>query len=111
MKTNPSQPDRISANAAAVTANSSLQDNLRSLRLTYLFENAVPAAEQAARDGHGHLHYLQELIAGELSPCAMTKVCNAESTTPAFPSSKRWPDGIGTGQPSSTACKLNIFSN
>jgi hypothetical protein len=34
--------------------------NLRSLRLSYLFENAVPAAKQAARDGHGHLHYLQE---------------------------------------------------
>src|ERR1700751_3833502 len=67
MKTNPSQADRISANAAAVTANSSLQDNLRSLRLSYLFENAVPAAEQAARDGHGHLHYLQELIAGEVA--------------------------------------------
>ena len=56
MKTNPSQADRISANAAA---NSSLQDNLRSLHLSYLFENAVPAAEQAARDGHGHLQYLQ----------------------------------------------------
>ena len=65
MKTNPSQADRISANNAAVTANSSLQDNLRNLRLSYLFENAVPAAEQAARDGHGHLQYLQELIAGE----------------------------------------------
>jgi hypothetical protein len=63
MKTNPSQADRISANAAAVTANSSLQDNLRSLRLSYLFENAVPAAH----DGHGHLHYLQELIAGEVA--------------------------------------------
>src|SRR5260370_34842664 len=65
MKTNPSQADRISANAAAVTANSSLEDNLRSLRL--IFENAVPAAEQAARDGHGHLQYLQELIAGEVA--------------------------------------------
>ena len=67
MRTNPSQADRISANAAAVTANSSLEDNLRSLRLSYLFENAVPAAEQAARDGHGHLQYLQELIAGEVA--------------------------------------------
>ena len=67
MKTSPSQADSISANAAAVTASSSLQDNLRSLRLSYLFENAVPAAEQAARDGHGHLHYLQELIADEVA--------------------------------------------
>jgi DNA replication protein DnaC len=67
MKINPSQPDRISANAAAVMANSTLEDNLRSLRLSYLLENAVPAAEQAARDGHGHLHYLQELITGEVA--------------------------------------------
>ena len=67
MKTNPFQTDRISAHAAPVTANSRLQDNLRSLRLSYLCENAVPAAEQAARDGQGHLHYLQELIAGEVA--------------------------------------------
>ena len=67
MKTNPFQTDRISAHAAPVTANSRLQDNLRSLRLSYLFENAVPAAEHAARDGQGHLHYLQELIAGEVA--------------------------------------------
>jgi DNA replication protein DnaC len=67
MKTNPSQPDTISANAAAVTPNSTLQDNLRSLRLIYLLENAVPAAEQAASNGNCHLHYLQELIAGEVA--------------------------------------------
>ena len=67
MKTKPSQPDRLSANAAAVTANSTLQDNLRSLRLTYLLENAVPAAEQAAGNGNGHLQYLQDLIAGEVA--------------------------------------------
>jgi DNA replication protein DnaC len=67
MKTNPSQPDRLSANVAAVTANSTLQDNLRSLRLTYLLENAAPAAEQAAGNGNGHLHYLQELITGEVA--------------------------------------------
>jgi hypothetical protein len=52
MKTNPSQPDRISAHAAA---NSSLYDNLRSLRLNYLLENALPAAEQAAGLQFGHL--------------------------------------------------------
>src|SRR6201982_2021866 len=67
MKTNPSQPDTRSANAAAGTANSSLQDNLRSLRLIYLLENAVPAAERAAGNGNGHLQYLQELIAGEVA--------------------------------------------
>ena len=48
MKTNLSQSERISANATAITPNSCLQDNLRSLRLTYLLENAVQAAEQAA---------------------------------------------------------------
>ncbi len=67
MKTNPSQPDRISAYAAAVTANSSLHDNLRNLRLNYLLENALPAAEQAAGNGRGHLQFLQELIAGEVA--------------------------------------------
>jgi DNA replication protein DnaC len=67
MKTNPSQSDRISAHAAAVTANSSLHDNLRSLRLNYLLENALPAAEQAAGNGNGHLQFLQELIAGEVA--------------------------------------------
>src|ERR1700758_5299686 len=67
MKTNVSQVEKISANAAAVTANSSLQDNLRSLRLSYLLENAVPAAEHAAGHGSGHLQYLQELIAGEVA--------------------------------------------
>src|SRR6201987_5706145 len=67
MKTTPSQPDTISAHAAAFTANSALQDNLRSLRLSYLLENAVPAAEHAAGHGSGHLQYLQELIAGEVA--------------------------------------------
>ena len=60
MKTNLSQSERISAKAAAITAHSTLQDNLRSLRLTYLLENAVQAAEQAAGNGNGHLQYLQE---------------------------------------------------
>ena len=67
MKTNLSQSERISAKAAAITAHSTLQDNLRSLRLTYLLENAVQAAEQAAGNGNGHLQYLQELIAGEVA--------------------------------------------
>jgi DNA replication protein DnaC len=67
MKTNPSQPDKISAKAAPITASSTLQDNLRALRLTYLLENAVPAAEQAACNGSGHLEFLQQLIAGEVA--------------------------------------------
>lgn len=67
MKTNSSQPNTISVKAAPITASSSLQDNLRSLRLSYLLENAVPAAEQAAGNGSGHLQFLQELIAGEVA--------------------------------------------
>jgi hypothetical protein len=50
-----------------MTPNSTLQDNLRSLRLSYLLENAVPAAENAAGNGSGHLQYLQDLIAGEVA--------------------------------------------
>ena len=57
MKTNLSQLEKTSSNAAAATPNSTLQDNLRSLRLTYVLENAV----QAAGNGSGHLQYLQEL--------------------------------------------------
>lgn len=67
MKTNPSQSEKISPNSPAITPNSSLQDNLRSLRLNYLLENAVQAAEHAAGNGSGHLQYLQELIAGEVA--------------------------------------------
>jgi len=67
MKTNSSQSERLSATAAAITASSTLQDNLRSLRLNYLLENAVPAAEEAAGNGKGHLQYLQELIGGEVA--------------------------------------------
>ena len=48
-------------------ASARLQDHLRSLRLTYLLENAVPAAEAAAQSGQGHLPFLQELIAGEIA--------------------------------------------
>ncbi len=67
MKTNPPQAERISANAATITASSTLEHSLRSLRLTYLLENAVQAAQQAALEGNGHLQYLQELIAGEVA--------------------------------------------
>ena len=44
-----------------------LQDHLRTLRLTSLLENAVPAAEAAARAGHSHLQFLEELLAGEVA--------------------------------------------
>src|SRR5271166_3063578 len=67
MKTNLSQLEKTSSNAAVTTPNSALQDNLRSLRLTYVLENAVQAAEQAAGNGKGHLQYLEALIAGEVA--------------------------------------------
>src|SRR5690349_3722494 len=67
MKTNLPHSDALASNPTTSTASCSLQDNLRSLRLSYLVENAVPAAEQAARNGRGHLQYLQELIAGEVA--------------------------------------------
>jgi DNA replication protein DnaC len=60
MKPNPSPPDPIPASAR-------LQDHLRNLRLTYLLENAVPAAEAAARDGRSHLQFLEQLLAGEVA--------------------------------------------
>src|SRR5208283_5392664 len=67
MKTNLSQLERTSSNASPNTQNSTLQDNLRSVRLTYLLENSVQAAEQAAGNGNGHLQYLQELVAVEVA--------------------------------------------
>jgi DNA replication protein DnaC len=67
MKTNPSHSEKLSANAPAMTPNATLRDNLLSLRLSYLLENAASAAEQAAGNGSGHLQYLQELIAGEVA--------------------------------------------
>jgi DNA replication protein DnaC len=48
-------------------ASARLQDHLSSLRLTYLLENAVPAAEAAARTGNSHLQFLEELLAGEVA--------------------------------------------
>ena len=42
-----------------------LQENLRTLRLSYMEEHAVSAAQQAARNGTGHLQFLEELIAAE----------------------------------------------
>jgi hypothetical protein len=61
MKTNITPPDTTSPKLAP------LQENLRSLRLTYLLEHAVPTAEQAARNAQGHLQFLHELIAGEVA--------------------------------------------
>jgi DNA replication protein DnaC len=59
MKTNPSRQTTASA------APSSLQDNLRTLRLAYMLEHATSAAEEAARAGDGHLQFLEALIASE----------------------------------------------
>jgi DNA replication protein DnaC len=60
MKPNPPPP-------APIPANARLQDHLRNLRLTSLLENAVPAAEAAAREGRSHLQFLEELLAGEVA--------------------------------------------
>ena len=60
MKTNPPPPELSPASAR-------LQEHLRSLQLTYLLENAVPAAEAAAQSGQGHLQFLQDLLAGEIA--------------------------------------------
>src|SRR3982074_3367689 len=67
MKTILSKSEKITAHVAPITTSSTLEHNLRSLRLSYLLENAVPAAEHAAGSGSGHLQYLQELIAGEVA--------------------------------------------
>jgi DNA replication protein DnaC len=68
MKPNPlPPPESPPAKLTATPASARLQDHLRSLRLTYLLENAVPAAEAAAQSGQGHLPFLQELIAGEIA--------------------------------------------
>lgn len=42
-----------------------LKENLRTLRLGYMEEHAVSAAQEAARNGTGHLQFLEELIAAE----------------------------------------------
>jgi DNA replication protein DnaC len=42
-----------------------LQDNLRSLRLSYVEKHALSAAQAAASNGAGHLQFLEELIAAE----------------------------------------------
>jgi DNA replication protein DnaC len=60
MKPNPSPP-------APIPSSARLQEHLRTLRLTSLLENAVPAAEAAAREGRSHLQFLEELLAGEVA--------------------------------------------
>ena len=65
MKTNPLQSDTLAANTNTLTV--TLEDNLRTLRLNYLLENARQSAEQAARNQIAHLKFLEQLIAGELA--------------------------------------------
>jgi DNA replication protein DnaC len=52
-----------SATAAALPV---LLNNLRTLRLSYMEEHAVGAAQQAAKSGTGHLEFLEGLIASEI---------------------------------------------
>ena len=66
MKPNPPPPEPPAAKLP-VPASARLQEHLRSLGLTYMLENAVPAAEAAAQSGQGHLQFLQELLAGEIA--------------------------------------------
>jgi DNA replication protein DnaC len=59
---------KVTQNTAAISSSSlsaPLQDNLRSLRLPHLEKHALSAAQTAARDGTGHLQFLEELIAAE----------------------------------------------
>lgn len=42
-----------------------LADNLRALRLAYMEEHAIEAAQHAARDGTSHLEFLEALVAAE----------------------------------------------
>lgn len=46
---------------------SPLSEKLRLLRLDYVEKNAVTAAQDAARNGTGHLEFLEELITGEVA--------------------------------------------
>lgn len=47
------------------TINASFADNLRSLRLGYMLEHALSTAHEAAKNGTGHLEFLEGLIAAE----------------------------------------------
>jgi DNA replication protein DnaC len=51
--------------AATLPFAPAFQENLRALRLNYLEEHALTAAEEAARSGAGHLQFLEEVIACE----------------------------------------------
>lgn len=53
------------AGSAALPSASALQESLRALTLTYMAEHAASTAAQAARDGTGHLAYLETLTLGE----------------------------------------------
>ena len=63
MKPTPPSPAKLPEPPASAR----LQEHLRTLGLTYLLENAVPAAAAAAQSGQGHLQFLQELLAGEIA--------------------------------------------
>ncbi len=67
MKTAP-LPQPQSNTASKITpAAASLADNLRALRLGYMETHAASAAKDAAKNGTGHLEFLEELIAAEAS--------------------------------------------
>ena len=66
MKTTQLQSDTLALNTTAA-ASATLEDNLRTLRLGYLLENARQTAEQAARNQTAHLKFLEQLISGEVA--------------------------------------------
>lgn len=66
MKKTKTPSNQLTKEPAPVSSKAgSLAGNLRALRLTYMEEHAVSAAEDAARDGTGHLQFLEGLIAEE----------------------------------------------
>jgi DNA replication protein DnaC len=82
MKTNPLPSNTLAASPD--TPSETLEDNLRSLRLGYLLENARQNAEQAARNQIAHLKFLEELIAGEVA-CRYDKSVQRRIQDARFP--------------------------
>lgn len=88
----------------SIPSESTLIPNLRSLRLSYMENNAVNAAAAAAKSGTGHLAFLEQLIASEVS--AQVDRCVARRIAAArFPVNKTmagwnwsWPNKLNRMQ-------------
>jgi DNA replication protein DnaC len=55
------------ASSASSSSSALLSANLRALRLGYIEEHAVAAAQDAAKNGTAHLAFLEELVAAEMA--------------------------------------------